>query len=87
MHLPGVKLTISRSQVRRHNHYTTEPPINPLTPEMFPSLLLIATARRVLLHVHVVFLHVVLTDYSVDGYGGSTLGYVGPAGGQIMYIR
>ena len=26
-------------------------------------------------------------DYS-DGYGGSTLGYVGPAGqGHVMYIR
>jgi len=26
MHRPGVKLTISRSQVQRPNHYTTEPP-------------------------------------------------------------
>jgi len=28
-----------------------------------------------------------MADYSVDGYGVSNLGYVGPAGGQVMYIR
>jgi len=27
MHRPGVELAISRSQVRRPNHYTTEPPL------------------------------------------------------------
>jgi len=26
MHRPGVELATSRSQVRRPNHYTTEPP-------------------------------------------------------------
>ena len=35
MHRPGVELAISRSQVRRPNHYTTEQPDNHITIQYF----------------------------------------------------
>jgi len=52
MHRPGVELAIFRSQVRRPNHYTTEPPwllgdIRPWQHMMCGIILLAGCGRRI----------------------------------------
>jgi len=65
MHRPGVELAISRSQVRRHNHYTTEPDAKcqNFVTVLFFGINIPTTKREIMLHAMWLNLPTLLTAF------------------------